>query len=90
MIDPILKLKREVFKYKRKFLTLEEALIVLAYSSSTGDEVLNKAMAALAQLQGSDAHSTVMLADHERRSFRQLGINITCDAIIPDFDKILS
>jgi len=89
MIEPILNLKRNVFKYRRKFLTLEEALIVLAYSSSSGDEILKKAMDALALLSGSDAHSTVMLADHEKRSFRQLGITVTCDAVTPDFNKIL-
>ena len=89
MIEPILNLKRNVFKYRRKFLTLEEALIVLAYSSSSGDETLKSAMACLSKLSGSDAHSTVMLADHERRSFRQLGITVTCDSVAPDFDKIL-
>ncbi len=88
MIEPILKLKREVFKYKRRFLTLEEALIVLAYSSSSGDEILNRAMACLKKLSGSDAHSTVMLAEHERRSFRQLGISITCGIVTPDFNKV--
>lgn len=87
MIEPILRLKRETFKYKRKFLTLEEALIVLAYSSSSGDQVTNKAMNALKELSGSDAHSTAMLADHEKRSFRQLGINATCDVLTPLYKK---
>ena len=88
LIEPILNLKLNVFKYRRKFLTLEEALIVLAYSSATGDETLKAAMDSLSKLKGSDAHSTVLLADHEKRSFRQLGITVTCDAVLPDFNKI--
>lgn len=89
MIEPILRLKRDTFKYKRKFLTLEEALIVLAYSSASGEPITNKAMGALKELWGADAHSTVMLADHEKRSFRQLGINVTCEAVTPSYKKEL-
>ncbi len=87
MIEPILRLKKDTFKYKRKFLTLEEALIVLAYSSASGDPITNKAMNALKELWGADAHSTAMLADHEKRSFRQLGINATCDVATPMYKK---
>lgn len=89
MIEPILRLKKETFKYKRKFLTLEEALIVLAYSSATGDVITNKAMVSLKELAGADAHSTAMLADHEKRSFRQLGVNVTCDVATPSYKKNL-
>ncbi len=89
MIEPILTLKKDIFKYKRKFLTLEEALIVLAYSSSNGDEITNKAMISLRELSGADAHSTSTLAEHERRSFRQLGINVSCDIETPRYKKDL-
>ena len=89
MIEPILKLKKDIFQYKRKFLTLEEALIVLAYSSANGDEITNKAMQALGKLSGADAHSTAQLAEHEKRSFRQLGINVSADIETPRYKKDL-
>lgn len=89
MIEPIIKLKKDVFKYRRKFLTLEEALIVLAYSSANGDEITTKAMKALQSLSGADAHSTSTLAEHEKRSFRQLGINVSCDIETPRYKKDL-
>lgn len=78
VINPIIKLKKETFKSKRSYLTLEEALIALSVSAPTNpmvEYVLNE----LEKLKNCEAHSTVMLDEHEMQVFRKLGINITAE-----------
>ena len=38
-----------------------------------------KALAALPELKGCEAHSTVILSAADANTFRRIGVNLTCD-----------
>ncbi len=77
-IDTILKLKQDAMKSKSSKMNLEEALIALAFSSSTNPTV-EYALGKINMLNGCEAHSSVMLPESSLRVFRRLGINLTCE-----------
>ena len=77
-ITPIIKLRRDVWKSKRRWLSLEEALIALSISV-VSNPLAEECFPYLKQLQGCEAHSTVILEDHEMQIFRKMGINLTCE-----------
>ncbi len=80
-IGPIIKLRKDIWKSKRRWLSLEEALIALSISVNS-NTVAEDCFAYLKQLVGCEAHSTVILEDHETQIFRKMGINLTCS---PEF-----
>ncbi len=82
VIEPIVKMKRDIFKLHDASLTLPEALVALAVSVPT-NTTIEEIVSGLSILQGCEAHSTIMLPQAELTAFRKLGINITCD---PEFD----
>ena len=45
------------------------------------DENCKAAMDQLPKLAGSQVHSTVMLSEVDRKTFKKLGIGLTCDPI---------
>lgn len=74
-LTPMMKLKEEV--YGEKELNLPDVLMALAVSEATNPTV-ELALSAIPQLNGVEAHSTVMLPKTEMDSLKKLGVNITC------------
>lgn len=76
MLDPVLKLKKELNNGIR--LTLSEVLIALGICSVT-NPMTEKAVSCLKKLKNCDAHATFMMDNAERKALKDLGINVTCE-----------
>lgn len=85
VLEPIKKLKANVFKSRQKALTMEEILIALSISAST-DEIVSSAYTKLSALKGCEAHSSHMVTQNDEAVFRKLGINLTCEPQYPTKD----
>ncbi|NLD87097.1 MAG: DUF1846 domain-containing protein [Clostridiales bacterium] len=82
VLEPILKLKRDVLNYDQSALNLEEVLIALSICAVTNPAV-EAAVSQLPKLAGCDAHSTCILSPSDEKLLAKLGINITCEAVYP-------
>lgn len=81
-ISTIRQLKTEALKSSSARLSLEEALIALAFSAASNPTV-QYALEKIKDLNQCEAHSTVMIAESEQQLFNRLGINITCEPVFP-------
>ncbi|MFO7612806.1 MAG: DUF1846 domain-containing protein [Clostridia bacterium] len=79
ILEPIIKLKRDSFSSRKPVLDAEEVLIALSISAVEGSNA-ELALAKLGELKGCEAHSTHMINPPDEAVFRNLGINLTCDA----------
>jgi len=77
-ISPIQTLKTEYLGSNNPNLHMDEILIALS-SSASNNELAAKAIKQLPKLRGCDAHSTVILSAADNRTFRKLGIQLTCE-----------
>ncbi len=77
-IDPIQHLKVEHLGNRNPRLHTDETLIALSISAAT-DPNAELAMEQLSKLRGCDVHSTVILSPVDERTFRRLGVNLTCE-----------
>ena len=59
-------------------LHTDETLIALSISAAT-NPMAEFAMQQLSKLRGCDVHSTVMLSPVDERTFKRLGVNLTCE-----------
>ena len=75
---PIQKLKIGVLGNHNPRLHSDEVLIALSISALLNEEA-KKAVAALGELRGCEAHSTVILSQVDADIYRKLGINLTCE-----------
>ena len=48
---------------------------------STRDENCRKALEKLPELNGCQAHSTVMLGEVDHKIFKKLGVGLTCEPV---------
>ncbi|MCQ2517832.1 MAG: DUF1846 domain-containing protein [Lachnospiraceae bacterium] len=80
-IGPIQDLKVKHLGNRNPRLHTDEVLIALSICAST-DERAKRAMEQLQHLRGSEAHSSVILAQVDKNTLRKLGINLTCE---PDY-----
>ncbi len=78
VIRPIQHLKVEHFGSRNPLLHINEILIALTISAES-DPAAEAAMEQLENLKGCEAHSSVILSEVDENSFRQLGINLTCE-----------
>ena len=78
VIEPINHLKVEHMGNRNPRLHTDETLVALAISAAT-DANAEKAMDALSDLKGCEAHSTVILSQVDEGMFGKLGVNITCE-----------
>jgi uncharacterized protein (UPF0371 family) len=77
VIDPIQYLKVEHLGNRNPRLHTDEILIALSMSAAT-DPVARKAMAQLSKLRGCEVHSSVILSAVDEKTFKRLGVNLTC------------
>lgn len=78
VLEPMLNLKKNVFKSRNTSLDAEEVLMALSISAVT-NTLAQFAMSKLSDLEGAQAHSTVILNKDDEQVFRNLGIDVTCD-----------
>ena len=78
VLEPICHLKTEHLKNHNPRLHSDEVLIALSISSVTND-VAEKAMQQLDKLKGCDAHFTTILSAIDEKTFKKLGVNVTCE-----------
>ena len=77
VINPIQHLKVDHLGNRNPRLHTDEVLIALSISAAT-DPVAEKAMEQLSRLRGCDVHSSVILSQVDERTFKRLGVNLTC------------
>ena len=80
MIEPIQKMKVTYLKGNNPRLHTDEVLVALAMLSKD-DENCRLAMEQLPNLKGCQVHTTVMLSEVDRKIFKKLGVDLTCEPI---------
>ena len=76
VIEPILKLKKDMGK--DEILSLSEVLTALSICSVTNPTAA-KAIASIPKLKGAEAHATYIVTGSDKRTLKDLKINITCE-----------
>ena len=76
VLEPILKLKKEMGTGDR--LTLSEVLTSLSICSVT-NPLAAKAMSCLTKLKDCEAHATYIVTNGDRKTLKELKINLTCE-----------
>ena len=79
ILHPLQELKVKQLGNSNPRLHVDEALIALSVCA-VSDPTAAKAMSALSQLRGSEAHSTVILSANDSKVLGKLGMNLSCDA----------
>ena len=77
VIDPIQHLKVDHFGNRNPRLHTDEVLIALSICAAT-DPKAERAMEQLDKLRGCEVHSSVILSAVDEKTFKRLGVNLTC------------
>ena len=77
-LDPITKLKVNHLGNRNPRLHTDETLIALSISA-VNNPLAEHAMNQLSKLRGCDVHSSVILSAVDERTFKRLGVNLTCE-----------
>jgi len=77
VIDPIQHLKVDHFGNRNPRLHTDEILIALSICAAT-DTRAELAMEQLSRLRGCEVHSSVILSAIDEKTFKRLGVNLTC------------
>ena len=80
MIEPIQKTKVSYLHGHNPRLHSDEVLVALSMLAPQ-DENCRKALDHLPELRGCQMHSTVMLSEVDRKIFKKLGVELTCDPV---------
>ena len=77
-LDPIQHLKVDHLGNRNPRLHTDETLIALSISAAT-NPMAEFAMEQLGKLRGCDVHSSVILSAVDEKTFKRLGVNLTCE-----------
>jgi uncharacterized protein (UPF0371 family) len=77
-LDPIQHLKVDYLGNRNPRLHTDETLIALSISAAT-NPMAAYAMDQLSKLRGCDVHSSVILSPVDEKTFKRLGVNVTCE-----------
>ena len=77
-LDPIQHLKVDHLGNRNPRLHTDETLIALSISAAT-NPMAEYAMEQLDKLRGCEVHSSVILSAVDERTFKRLGVNLTCE-----------
>lgn len=80
MIEPIQNMKVSFLHGHNPRLHTDEVLVAIAMLSKD-DENCKKALNMLPLLKGCQVHSTVMLSEVDRKIFKKLGVELTCEPV---------
>ena len=78
VIDPIQHLKVEHLGNRNPRLHTAEVLIALSICAAT-NPLADLAMEQLSKLRGCEVHSSVILSAVDEKTFKRLGVNLTCE-----------
>ncbi len=78
IIEPVQHLKVDHLGNRNPRLHIDEVLIALAISAVTS-KTAALALSKLDELKGCEVHSSVILAMTDTRTFKKLGLNVTCN-----------
>ena len=78
VIEPVQALKVHYLGNQNPRLHMDEVLIALSICAAT-DQNAAKALTCLPQLEGCEAHSSVILSGVDENTYRRLKINLTCE-----------
>ena len=78
VIDPIQHLKVNHLGNRNPRLHTDEILIALSISAATNPTAA-LALAQLSKLRGCEVHSSVILSPVDEKTFKRLGVNLTCE-----------
>ena len=78
VIDPIQHLKTDHLGNRNPRLHTDETLIALSISAAT-NPTAELAMEQLSALRGCEVHSSVILSPVDEKTFKRLGVNLTCE-----------
>ena len=77
-LDPIQHLKVDHLGNRNPRLHTDETLIALSISAAT-NPMAEYAMEQLSKLRGCEVHSSVILSSVDEKTFKRLGVNLTCE-----------
>ena len=80
MITPIQRMKTSMLHGNNPRLHTDEVLVALAVLSQRDDNC-RRAVESLPLLDGCQVHATVMLSEVDRKIFKKLGCDVTCDPV---------
>lgn len=83
VIEPICKLKTTNLHHRNPRLHSDEVLLALCVSAVTNPDA-QAALNQLDKLRGCDAHFSVIISEVDERTYKRLGINVTCE---PRYEK---
>ncbi len=78
VIEPIQNLKVDHLGSTNPRLHTDETLIALSICATTSEDA-KRAMEQISELRGCELHSTVILSSVDERTFKHLGVNVTCE-----------
>ena len=78
VLDPIQHLKVDHLGNRNPRLHTDETLIALSICAAT-NPMAEMAMQQLSKLRGCDVHSSVILSGVDEKTFKRLGVNLTCE-----------
>ena len=79
-IEPIQALKVNFLGGKNPRLHSDEVLIALALTSVTSENA-KRAMEQIPRLRGCQVHTSVMLSEADSKTFKRLGVDLTCEPV---------
>ena len=85
VLEPIIRMKKDLLGSRYPVLQLEEVLQALSISA-TFNPTAQFAMEKLPELRGCELHSSDLMAQNDANTFRKLGINFTCEPEYPTKD----
>lgn len=80
ILEPILKMKREMLGRRNPTLNLEEVLIALSICAAT-NPTAELALSKLAYLKNCEAHTSYILSEPDAGILRRLGLNVTSEPV---------
>lgn len=80
IIEPIIKLKREILNSVTSHLDSNEMLIALSSSAIVNPQA-SHALNTVSRLRGTELHSSVILCEADEHVLKKLGINYTCEPV---------
>ena len=81
MIEPIQHTKVEYLGRKNPRLHSDEVLVALSVLSEQDDNC-RRALEQLPKLRGCQMHATVILSEVDRKIFKKLGVQLTCEPVV--------
>ncbi|MBQ1718220.1 MAG: DUF1846 family protein, partial [Bacteroidales bacterium] len=80
MIEPISRTKVSFLHGHNPRLHTDEVLVALSLLSKSDDNC-RRALETLPLFEGCQVHSTVLLSEVDRKTFKKLGVGLTCDPV---------